>query len=240
MMSRPDPNPSPKPPPVYQVRDLGKRYGAVRVMQAISFDLAAGATVAITGPSGSGKSTLLHCLGGVDRPDEGMVAFEGQDLLSMQNESIAALRRKKIASIFQFFYLLPTLTVEENIQFPLLLKEDPPTERRRRVKEMMAAVGIEHRAHAYPSELSGGEQQRVAIARALIVSPSVVLADEPTGNLDRRNGEIVLELMQRLIHQHATALILVTHSQEAASICQQQWVMEDGRLSGNSSSRAGR
>ena len=148
----------------------------------------------------------------------------------MGEESIASLRRERIASIFQFFYLLPTLTVSENIAFPLMMQHHTAAECNERVQEMMQAVAMDHRAQAYPNQLSGGEQQRVAIARALIMRPSVVLADEPTGNLDRKNGESILELMQQLITRQSSTLILVTHSKEAAAVCRSLWFMEDGQL----------
>jgi len=215
---------------IYQVEGLSKSYGAYKVLDQVCLEVFPRSSVAIMGPSGSGKSTLLHCLGGVDRADQGSLLFEGNNLQQMGEEPIASLRRERIASIFQFFYLLPTLTVSENIAFPLMMQHHTAAERNERVQEMMQAVAMDHRAQAYPNQLSGGEQQRVAIARALIMRPSVVLADEPTGNLDRKNGESILELMQQLITRQSSTLILVTHSKEAAAVCRSLWFMEDGQL----------
>ena len=215
---------------IYEVENLSKAYGETRVLKNVHFRLGRGEQIAIMGPSGSGKSTLLHCLGGVDKADTGRLYFEGNDLQTMDSTSIAGLRRSRVTSIFQFFYLLPTLTVRENIAFPLQLLGLKGKTRKDQVAEMLAHVNMEPRADAYPNELSGGEQQRVAIARALITHPSVVLADEPTGNLDSQNGRRILELIQRLISEQGIALMLVTHSKEAAGICQRTWHMQDGHL----------
>jgi len=185
---------------------------------------------AIMGPSGSGKSTLLHCLGGVDKADSGRILFRGHDMMQMLPNEIAELRRTQIASIFQFFYLLPTLTVEENIEFPLQLQSIPLDQRKEQVATILKQVGMTHRKQAFPRQLSGGEQQRTAIARALITDPKVILADEPTGNLDSQNGQRILNLIQDLISTKGIALLLVTHSQEASAICDTTWKMQDGNL----------
>jgi ABC-type lipoprotein export system ATPase subunit len=185
---------------------------------------------AIMGPSGSGKSTLLHCLGGVDKADSGRILFRDRDMMQMVPDEIAALRRTQIASIFQFFYLLPTLTVEENIEFPLQIQSIPKDQRKESVASIINQVGMTHRKQAFPKQLSGGEQQRTAIARALITSPKVILADEPTGNLDSQNGQRILDLMQELISAKGIALLLVTHSPEASAICDTTWKMQDGNL----------
>ncbi|HAQ99087.1 MAG TPA: ABC transporter, partial [Verrucomicrobiales bacterium] len=183
-----------------------------------------------TGLSGSGKSTLLHCLGGVDKADSGSILFHGKNMMCMPAHEIAELRRAQIASIFQFFYLLPTLTVEENIAFPLQLQSMPGRQRKERVATILSQVGMEERKDAFPNQLSGGEQQRAAIARALITRPKVILADEPTGNLDSQNGRRILDLMRELLCPQNIALLLVTHSEEAAAICHRTWKMQDGNL----------
>ena len=219
-----------KPDKVYRVEKLHKRYGANVVLKDVSFELASGAMTAIMGPSGSGKSTLLHCLGGVDKADSGSILFHGKNMMRMTAHEIAALRRAQIASIFQFFYLLPTLTVEENIAFPLQLQSVPGCQRKDRVATILSQVGMEQRKDAFPNQLSGGEQQRTAIARALITRPKVILADEPTGNLDSRNGRRTLNLMRELLSTQNIALLLVTHSEEAAAICETTWKMQDGNL----------
>lgn len=219
-----------KPDKVYRVEKLHKRYGANVVLKDVSFELASGAMTAIMGPSGSGKSTLLHCLGGVDKADSGSILFHGKNMMCMTAHEIAALRRAQIASIFQFFYLLPTLTVEENIAFPLQLQSVPGRQRKDRVATILSQVGMEQRKDAFPNQLSGGEQQRAAIARALITRPKVILADEPTGNLDSRNGRRTLNLMRELLSTQNIALLLVTHSEEAAAICETTWKMQDGNL----------
>ena len=215
---------------VYQVEKLHKRYGTSVVLRDVSFELASGAMTAIMGPSGSGKSTLLHCLGGVDKADSGSILFHGKNMMCMPAHEIAELRRAQIASIFQFFYLLPTLTVEENIAFPLQLQSMPSRQRKERVATILSQVGMEERKDAFPNQLSGGEQQRAAIARALITRPKVILADEPTGNLDSQNGRRILDLMRELLCPQNIALLLVTHSEEAAAICDRTWKMQDGNL----------
>jgi putative ABC transport system ATP-binding protein len=215
---------------IYQVEGLQKRYGQTSVLKNVSFELAAQSMTAIMGPSGSGKSTLLHCLGGVDKADSGRILFRGHDMMQMLPNEIAELRRTQIASIFQFFYLLPTLTVEENIEFPLQLQSIPLDQRKEQVATILKQVGMTHRKQAFPRQLSGGEQQRTAIARALITDPKVILADEPTGNLDSQNGQRILNLIQDLISAKGIALLLVTHSQEASAICDTTWKMQDGNL----------
>lgn len=150
--------------------------------------------------------------------------------MRMSLDAIAELRRTQIASIFQFFYLLPTLTVEENIAFPLQLQSIPVHQRKKRVDTILNQVDMMHRKHAFPNQLSGGEQQRTAIARALIMRPKIILADEPTGNLDSQNGQRILDLMRALLSAEGIALLLVTHSQEAAAICETIWKMQDGNL----------
>jgi ABC-type lipoprotein export system ATPase subunit len=219
-------------PVVLQVNTLVKSYGTRRVLDAVSFQVAGGERLALTGPSGSGKSTLLNCLGGVDRPDSGTVVVDDQRIDTADSDGLARARREKIGTVFQFFHLLPTLSARENVELPLQLLGVPAAERRTRVEAFLDRVGLLPRADALPSQLSGGEQQRVAIARALAHRPRLILADEPTGNLDSANGAIVLTLLRELTDETRTALVLVTHSEEAAAICHRRLHLRDGRMVG--------
>jgi putative ABC transport system ATP-binding protein len=207
-----------------------KHYGPRRVLDAVSFAVAAGERVALTGPSGSGKTTLLNCLGGVDRPDEGAITLLEQRIDRLSAEALNQLRRERVGTIFQFFHLLPTLTAAENIELPLQLLRVAAEERKARVDTLLDRIGLAARAHALPSQLSGGEQQRIAIARALVHRPALLLADEPTGNLDSANGANILTLLRELTDETRTALVLVTHSEEAAAICSKRVRLRDGRV----------
>jgi len=213
-----------------KVSKIEKSYGASKVLRGIDFRMEEGERVAIMGPSGSGKSTLLNCIGGIDRPDNGEILFEGQSLTSLSEQELCELRRNKISTIFQFFHLLPTLTARENIEFPMLLNSVSARERHEKVDELLNAVKIQHRACAFPHELSGGEKQRVAIARSLSMRPKLILADEPTGNLDSKNTDSVLELIENLSKQHGIAMLLVTHNEEVTKICDQTITMNDGLI----------
>lgn len=217
-----------------QVNAVGKRYGDRRVLDAVSFTVATGERIALTGPSGSGKTTLLNCLGGVDRPDEGRIVLQGESIGELDSNALARLRRQRIGTVFQFFHLLPTLTVRENIELPLQLLQVPAAERAARVQSFVERVGLVARADALPGQLSGGEQQRVAIARALVHRPGLILADEPTGNLDSANGANILALLRELTGETGTALVLVTHSEEAAAICHRRIHLRDGRVTAES------
>ncbi len=216
--------------PALAVSDVTKSYGPRRVLDAVSFAVAPGERVALTGPSGSGKTTLLNCLGGVDRPDSGEIRLLGRRIDDLSPDDLNLLRRGQVGTIFQFFHLLPTLTAAENIELPLQLVRVPAEERRARVTALLQRVGLSHRADALPSQLSGGEQQRVAIARALVHRPALLLADEPTGNLDSANGENILSLLRELTDETRTALVLVTHSEEAAAICHRRVRLRDGHV----------
>ena len=213
-----------------KVSKIEKSYGASKVLRGIDFRMEEGERIAIMGPSGSGKSTLLNCIGGIDRPDNGEILFEGQILTSLSEQDLCELRRNKISTIFQFFHLLPTLTARENIEFPMLLNSVSARERNQKVDELLNAVKIQHRACAFPHELSGGEKQRVAIARSLSMQPKLILADEPTGNLDSKNTDSVLELIENLSKQHGIAMLLVTHNEEVTRICDQTITMNDGLI----------
>ena len=213
-----------------KVSKIEKSYGASKVLRGIDFRMEEGERVAIMGPSGSGKSTLLNCIGGIDRPDNGEILFEGQSLTNLSEQELCELRRNKISTIFQFFHLLPTLTARENIEFPMLLNSVSAKERNQKVDDLLNAVKIQHRACAFPHELSGGEKQRVAIARSLSMRPKLILADEPTGNLDSKNTDSVLELIEKLSKQHGIAMLLVTHNEEVTKICDQTITMNDGLI----------
>jgi ABC-type lipoprotein export system ATPase subunit len=216
--------------PALTVSAVVKSYGSRRVLDAVSFDVAPGERVALTGPSGSGKTTLLNCLGGVDRPDSGEIRLLGSRIDQLDPDALNLLRRERVGTIFQFFHLLPTLSAAENVELPLQLINTPAAERRSRVDTLLARVGLSARAHALPSQLSGGEQQRIAIARALVHRPALLLADEPTGNLDTANGANILALLRELTDETRTALVLVTHSEEAAAICHRRVRLRDGRV----------
>jgi putative ABC transport system ATP-binding protein len=218
------------PAPALVVAAVTKSYGSRRVLEAVSFDVAPGERVALTGPSGSGKTTLLNCLGGVDRPDSGEIRLLGRRIDDLDADALNLLRRERVGTIFQFFHLLPTLSAAENVELPLQLLRVPVAERFARVNQLLLRVGLTHRADALPSQLSGGEQQRVAIARALVHRPALLLADEPTGNLDSANGDNILALLRELTDETGTALVLVTHSEEAAAICHRRVRLRDGRV----------
>ncbi len=211
-----------------EARGLIKRYGPREVLKGLHLNLDAGERLAILGPSGCGKSTLLNLLGGLDRPDQGALVFQGRDLAHLSHAELADLRRGTIGTIFQFFHLIPSLTARENIELPLrLLKRKDAGAR---ATELLKAVDLAARSEAWPGELSGGEMQRVAVARALASRPALLLADEPTGNLDRASGAAVLDLLADLCTQEGTALVMVTHSDTAAAICHRRFRMSDGQL----------
>jgi len=214
--------------PALAVTRVVKNYGARRVLDHVSFSVARGERVALTGPSGSGKTTLLNCLGGVDRTDSGEIHLLGARIDRLDADGLNRLRRERVGTVFQFFHLLPTLSAAENVELPLQLIGISTAERAARVAALLERVGLTGRAHALPSQLSGGEQQRVAIARALVHRPALLLADEPTGNLDTANGENILRLLRELTDETGTALVLVTHSEEAAAICHRRIHLRDG------------
>lgn len=193
---------------------LSKAYAGQAVFADLSLQLAAGEMVALLGESGSGKSTLMNCLAGLDRPDSGSVWLDGVELSAMSEPEQARLRRAKLGFVFQAFHLLPHLSVADNIALPLLLLQRPdPT----RVQEMLASVGLPGLGARMPRQLSGGQMQRVAIARALVHRPALVLADEPTGNLDASSASLVLDLLQAQVQEQGAACLLVTHSERAAA-----------------------
>lgn len=216
--------------PLLRAINIFKTYSGRTVLDGVSFEVRAGERIALTGPSGSGKTTLLNLLGGVDRADRGRIEFDGTDLSALDGNGLAELRRRNFGTVFQFFHLLPTLTAAENVELPLQLLGAPESERLQRVRDLLDRVGVAHRSEARPGEMSGGEMQRVAIARALAHRPRLILADEPTGNLDSKNGAVVLQLLREMTDETGTALVLVTHSAEAAAICHREARMLDGKF----------
>jgi len=217
-----------------EARNLRKRYlmGEVPVeaLQGIDLVVTPGEFVAIMGPSGSGKSTLLHLLGGLESASEGEVILHDRSLSTFSDHEITLLRRRRIGIVFQFFNLLPTMTAEENVALPLLLDGVPAQECAARAAESLAWVGLEGRAHHTPDRMSGGEQQRVALARALIARPEVLLADEPTGNLDSVSGERVLALLRRACDEAGHTVIMVTHDPAAAAHSDRVVFLHDGKV----------
>jgi putative ABC transport system ATP-binding protein len=217
---------------VIEARGIVRTYSsgaeAVHALRGVDLSVGAGEFLAITGPSGSGKSTLLHVIGGLDRPDEGRVELQGRDMSSLDDEELALVRRRHLGFVLQFFNLLPTLTATENAAFPLLL--DGHADALTRARESLAAVGLAQRAGHRPAQLSGGEQQRVALARALVTKPAVVLADEPTGNLDSATGEEILELLRATADEGQT-IVMVTHDMRTAEYADRVVRLADGRLS---------
>ena len=202
--------------------------GSLTILHPIDLAIEAGRVVAITGPSGSGKSTLLGLLAGLDAPSSGQVILDGVDITQLGEDALAQLRGTRIGFVFQFFHLLPSLTAFENVLVPMEIAGIPKAAPR--AKELLEEVGLSDRAHHYPSQLSGGEQQRVAIARALANNPPILLADEPTGNLDSATGQSVIQLLLDVNRTRRTTLVLVTHDQELAAVADVVVALRDGRI----------
>ena len=218
--------------PLVRTIEASKTYqsggGEVRAVHRACLEIHPGEFLAVTGRSGCGKSTLLHLLGGMDRPTEGEIWYRDLPLHRMSEARLTRFRRSEVGFVFQFFYLLPTLTILENVELPLELLGGRSS--RRRALDLLELVGLSDRSGSFPGQLSGGEMQRAAVARALVRRPRLLLADEPTGNLDTDNGEIVLERMQELAGQTDTAVVMATHSREAASFADRSIGMRDGEL----------
>jgi putative ABC transport system ATP-binding protein len=212
------------------VDGLVKRFGARAVLDGLALEVGRGEYVAIVGESGSGKSTLLNLIAGLDRPDDGSIVIDGADIATMDDTPRTLTRRAKLGFVFQAFHILPHLTVGQNVALPLVLLGAAPEERERRATELLADVGLADRTASMPGELSGGELQRVAVARALVHRPSLVLADEPTGNLDPDTATVVLALLAHEIHGRGAAGILVTHSEAAAATADRELRLDHGRL----------
>ncbi|MCG9746153.1 lipoprotein-releasing ABC transporter ATP-binding protein LolD [Shewanella sp. Isolate8] len=218
-----------------QVNNVSKRYheGSIdtQVLSGVSLSIAKGEQVAIVGSSGSGKSTLLHIMGTLDKPSSGEVMFDGEDLYRLSPSRQAAIRNQELGFIYQFHHLLPEFTALENVAMPGLIQKRPRQEVEQEATELLNRVGLGHRLHHTPAEMSGGERQRTAIARALINRPKLVLADEPTGNLDAASGDTVYELIRELGSQLGTAFVVVTHDPKLAARMDRQLKMQDGQLS---------
>ena len=219
--------------PVLQLSGIRKSYGSgeteSEILHGIDLRLERGEFAALIGPSGSGKSTLLNLIGLLDRPDSGSYLLEGEDMTTLGDRQQAELRRHKIGFVFQFFHLVPRMSAAENIELPMMLAGFDAAERKRRVREALEAFGLANRARHRPDQLSGGQRQRVAIARATIMQPHILLADEPTGNLDRVSGKEVIDILEAL-NQKKITLIMVTHDPELGRRARRQIHMVDGRI----------
>ena len=220
--------------PLIEARGLLKRYPSggrtLTVIDGLDLAVAAGETVAIVGASGAGKSTLLHLLGGIDRPSAGEIRFDGAPLAALSAAALSRYRNAAVGFVFQFHFLMPDFTALENVQMPLLLGGERPAAAARRGAELLADVGLAERGHHRPGELSGGEQQRVAIARAIARSPRLLLADEPTGNLDGKTGEAVFALLQRLNRERGLTTVMVTHNEALARAAGRTLRLAGGRF----------
>jgi putative ABC transport system ATP-binding protein len=219
---------------VIEAADVSRTYemggGSVPALRGVSLRIDPGDFVAVVGPSGSGKSTLMHLLGGLDRPTGGRLVIGGEDVAALSQNQLARLRNRTIGFVFQSFHLLPRTSAVDNVALPLVYRGMSARSRRQRAAAMLGQVGLAHRLDHRPNQLSGGEQQRVAIARALVTDPSVLLADEPTGNLDSATGDAVLALLEQLNAASGVAIVLVTHDREVAARARRQIAMRDGRI----------
>ena len=224
---------------ILQVEHLTKTYGAgdtaVRALDNVSLTVAAGEFVAIIGSSGSGKSTLLHLIGGVDRPTSGTVRVNGEDVFDRSDEELAVFRRREVGLVYQFYNLVPVLDVVENMCLPVLMDGRPVNQAR--LENMLHVLGLEGREHHLPNQLSGGQQQRVAIGRALMNAPAVVLADEPTGNLDSKNSAEIMHLLRKSNRELGQTLIVITHDEDIALSADRVIALEDGRVASDTRAR---
>ncbi|MCS7106224.1 MAG: ABC transporter ATP-binding protein [Candidatus Aenigmarchaeota archaeon] len=202
----------------------------VKALDDVNLKIEKNEFLAVTGPSGSGKSTLLHIMGCLDRPTRGRVILEGRDVSSLSDAELARIRGMKIGFIFQFFNLYPTLTALENVELPMIIVEKDKKERKKRALELLKSVGMEKRASHLPSQLSGGERQRVAIARALANNPSIILADEPTGNLDSKTGKEIINLLAKLQKEEGKTVVIVTHEPTIAKYAERIIYLTDGKI----------
>ena len=221
------------PTPIIQFIDVFKTYQTgsqpVTALEGVNLSLNVGDFVTIMGPSGGGKTTLLNLLAGLDLPDKGQIILNGRKISDFSDHELTLLRRKEIGFVFQFFNLMPTLTVIENVELPLLLAHSSRSAGER-IKTLLDYVGLWHRANSFPAELSGGEMQRVAIARSLVHQPVILLADEPTGNLDSENGLKIIDLMRKAASDFKTTVVMVTHNPQVAAIGNRHFEIRDGKL----------
>ena len=219
---------------VLKTLNLGKEYplpkGILRVFEGVNFELIEGDLVAIMGVSGVGKTTFLNLLGTLDKPTEGKILINGEDILSRNENELAEIRNRKIGFVFQFYHLLPEFTALENVAFPLLIRGMEKKEAQEKAGEVLKEVSLEEKARIRPAQLSGGEQQRVAIARALVNEPKLLLADEPTGNMDWKTGQMILGLIQELHQRKGLSSIVVTHNEKVAQFCNKVYLMEAREL----------
>lgn len=214
-----------------EVKELHKSYGTTEVLKGVNGRISKGDFITIVGASGAGKSTLLHLVAGLDSYNSGSISFDGMSLGNLSKKELNDYRNSQIGLVFQFHNLLPELTALENITLPRWISGQMDDSAERKATELLQLLGIEHRAHHLPSEMSGGEQQRVAIARALINEPALLLADEPTGNLDSANAAAVHELLLKLNQELGQTIVVVTHNKELAALGATKWSMTDGKLS---------
>ncbi len=216
-----------------KIENLCKTYGKgeneVKALDGVSFTVPKGQMTAVIGASGSGKSTLLHIIGGVDRPTSGKVWLDGQDVFAQNEKNLAIFRRRQVGLIYQFYNLIPVLTAEENITLPAVMDGRKPD--KKQVEELMDMLGIKNRRNHLPSQLSGGQQQRVSIGRALFTSPAVILADEPTGNLDSKNSEEIVELLKKTNREFNRTMLIITHNENIALQCDRIITLRDGKIS---------
>jgi putative ABC transport system ATP-binding protein len=212
---------------VIQLINVEKYYGIHKVLKGINLEIQRGEFLSVVGASGSGKSTLLNIIGGMDKPGEGRVVIDGENIAEYTDEKLTLYRRIRVGFIFQFFNLLPNITVFENISMPLLLNE---TGDEKKVRTFIQRMGLHGKENTYPYQLSGGEQQRVAIARALIHDPDIILADEPTGSLDSETGTMIMDIIQQMIHETKKTVVLVTHEPHIAAYARRKVRMKDGMI----------
>lgn len=219
---------------ILQGKQISKAYAEggveVPVLEEVNLEIQAGESLSITGPSGAGKSTLLHVLGTIDTPNSGQVFYQGQDLFGLPEEELAAFRNKKLGFVFQFHHLLPEFNALENVMMPLILRGEIAIQRQEKATRALESVGLESKASSLPGELSGGEQQRVAVARAVVTEPELLLADEPTGNLDRHTGDQLMDLLFRLNKERGLTLVYVTHNETLAERAGRTLHLEDGKV----------
>ncbi len=234
MLARPKYKPEAGVKPVMEVKELCKKYkngkNAVEAVKKVSFEVYPKEIVAITGTSGSGKSTLLHMLGGLDKPTSGEILVDGVNIAKLSDRKLSIFRNQKIGFVFQFFYLQPFLTLAQNVAVPAMINKMKTRARKERSEELAEAVGLSERLGHLPKELSGGQMQRAAIARALFNQPKILIADEPTGNLDSKNSAMILDLFQKVREQFGTTIIIVTHDDDIANLADRKLTMHDGEL----------